>query len=793
MFASSVGRVSQLAMQPMAAGSAADGGGSQPVVRKHHAAVRLLERSGAFSYFRGEPESQRRLRTASRLPEPREEPVAFVQRLGVFRHLPTTLGAERGQSATRRTVERVDCATVSDPSSARAPTGQAVLVCGLGRVGRQCVQALRGYNVPVRAIDLKSETEMGLDLEPGAMTQGDFRELSTLLRAGVGDCRSIVLLSSDPTANVEGALAARRANSEIRLVIRAQEHGWHSLLAKQLGNLVVYEPNRLSAATFALAALDSEVLAHFYVDGRLFQVLEHEVLASDPFVGHPVDDIHPAGRQILGHTPADATKVGRPETFYGWEPERTVASGDRLLMLGTGGTVGGFTARSLPPGRGARAAAVRFGRRFLPKPDKRLERPARVALIGLAGLATLMVFATSMFSLDELDLPLSEAVRVALQLLFGGHLADVFEHYETLPASVHWLELLLVMSGTVLTAVIYALLTDLLLRARFDLRAQRPNPPTRDHVIVAGLGQTGIRIASLLEQLKRKVVAIEASAVEPHVLPHLAIVGGNPADERSLLEAHLLTARGLVAATSDDQHNVEIALLASTLNPACRIAVRTFDPRFRENVAFLLPEARVLCVSSLAATAYAAAALGENVINLFQTPQGPVLVVEYDVSAGDTLVNRPLWEIAEGYAVVPVLHQRPGSRARVPGPDEATLVLKAADRLVVLATAGSLEAIERGDLRPARYQLLLERLRPYAESLQVVGMLSQRLGYTLEHARSTLESLPQIVPIHLYGLYASRTARLLNANGVETRVVERDSVPELEALRLETQMRESEA
>ncbi|HKU41645.1 MAG TPA: hypothetical protein VJR89_25985, partial [Polyangiales bacterium] len=57
-------------------------------------------------------------------------------------------------------------------------------------------------------------------------------------------------------------------------------------------------------------------------------------------------------------------------------------------------------------------------------------------------------------------------------------------------------------------------------------------------------------------------------------------------------------------------------------------------------------------------------------------------------------------------------------------------------------------------------------------SLQVVGMLSQRLGYTLEHARSTLESLPQTVPLKLYALYAARTARLLEANGVETRVVQ---------------------
>jgi len=652
-----------------------------------------------------------------------------------------------------------------------------VLVCGLGRVGRQCIQALRGYDVPVRAIDLLPHDEVALELESGAVTQGDFRDLATLLRAGVGNCRSIVLASSDPTANVEGALAARRANSAIRLVIRAQEHGWHDLLAKQLGNLVVYEPNRLSAATFALAALDSEVIAHFYVDAQLFQVIEHEVQARDPWIGHSLDEIQPSGRQLLSHVPAGSPAAdGGP--FYGWDPERTVAPGDRLLFLRTGGLSGGFTARTLPPERSARAAALRFGRSFLPKPDQRLQRPAKVALAGLAVLAVLVLLATNVFAWGAMQLPLSEALRWALALLFGAHLADLSSSFEEIPVGVHWLELALVMGGTVLTAVLYALLTDLLLRARFDLRSRRPSPPARDHVIVAGLGQTGVRIAGLLEQLKCKVAAVEASPVEPHVLPNLAIVSGQATEEDVLLKAGLARARGLVAATSDDQYNVEIALLASTINPACRIAVRTFDPRFRENVAFLLPEARVLCVSSLAATAYAAAALGENVINLFQTPGAPVLVVEYDVIEDDTLIGRPLWEIAEGYAVVPVMFQRSGQPARVPASDDAAIKLRAGDRVVVLATPASLEAIERGDLRRPRYQLRLERLRPYAESLQVVGMLSQRLDYTLEQGHAALESLPQVVPLRLYGRYATRTARLLDANGVVTRVVRVDETAE---------------
>ena len=68
-------------------------------------------------------------------------------------------------------------------------THRAVLVCGLGRVGRQCVQALRGYNVPVRSIDLFPREKLNVELGDGELTQGDFRDLATLHRAGVRECR----------------------------------------------------------------------------------------------------------------------------------------------------------------------------------------------------------------------------------------------------------------------------------------------------------------------------------------------------------------------------------------------------------------------------------------------------------------------------------------------------------------------------------------------------------------------------------------------------------------------------
>lgn len=648
----------------------------------------------------------------------------------------------------------------------RAPSGQAVLVCGLGRLGLQCVQSLAGYRVPVRAIDLKPASAFGTEI--ASLTTGDFRDLETLRKAGVAQCRSIILLSGDTDANIEGALAARRVNPEIRLVVRGEQHSWHTLLSERLGNLVVYEPNRLSASALAFAVLDAHVLAHFYVDDQLFQVTEHDVQAGEPWVGAAIESAQGPGRQILMHVPGEPTTVQRESEFYGWHPEQRIAVGDKLLVLTRGRPLQprAAAAAQLP----SRLESLRWMLHEFVQRQKRegLSRAAAVTLTGLGVMAALVVLALVFFSFSQPNWSIGEAFRLAMVLLTGGHLADVVEHYENLSSGVHWAELLLTMAGTLLTAIVYALLTDRLVTARFNLLARRPRPPGRGHIIIAGLGATGERIAGLLEQLERPAVAVESEPLSPHAPPQLPVIRGSATASLNLREANLDAAHGLVAATRDDLKNVQIALLAASLNPQCRLAVRIFDPRLSENAKILLPEAKILCVSSLAATAYAAAALGEHVVSLFQVLGRPVLVVEYVVGERDTLDRRALWEISEGYAVVPVLFQPAGGKSRAPLLDDAVVQLAVGDRLVVLASAASLEAIERGDMRPREYELQLEALRPYAEPLQVVGMLAQRFGYTLEHAREVLANLPHRIPERLYGLYARRTHRLLQANGLTT-------------------------
>jgi hypothetical protein len=49
---------------------------------------------------------------------------------------------------------------------------------------------------------------------------------------------------------------------------------------------------------------------------------------------------------------------------------------------------------------------------------------------------------------------------------------------------------------------------------------------------------------------------------------------------------------------------------------------------------------------------------GENIINLFRFNRQTVLVTEYQIEVGDTLNGLLLAEVAYGYGIVPLFHQR---------------------------------------------------------------------------------------------------------------------------------------
>jgi Trk K+ transport system NAD-binding subunit len=149
--------------------------------------------------------------------------------------------------------------------------------------------------------------------------------------------------------------------------------------------------------------------------------------------------------------------------------------------------------------------------------------------------------------------------------------------------------------------------------------------------------------------------------------------------------------------------NLEVGLMAHAINPRSKLVVRSHHRQFSDSIVPLFPYAQVLCGAALSAEVFACAAFGENVLSLFHFHNQIVMVTEYNIEAGDTLEKFLIAEIAYGYNVVPILHQKHLQNNYSLMPSYETRV-NVGDRLIVLATSDGLQRIEWGEMLPVPQQ-----------------------------------------------------------------------------------------
>jgi len=138
--------------------------------------------------------------------------------------------------------------------------------------------------------------------------------------------------------------------------------------------------------------------------------------------------------------------------------------------------------------------------------------------------------------------------------------------------------------------------------------------PRRDHVIVIGLGQVGLRLCMLLRECGVLVVAVDADEDSETVglarrlrIPVVIGRGANPAVLRRLSPR---TARAFAAVTDEDLANIESALTARSLNEDLRIVLRAGDGDVSEDTNSLQRLGHVVDVHRLGAAYIAGIALG---------------------------------------------------------------------------------------------------------------------------------------------------------------------------------------
>ena len=168
--------------------------------------------------------------------------------------------------------------------------------------------------------------------------------------------------------------------------------------------------------------------------------------------------------------------------------------------------------------------------------------------------------------------------------------------------------------GSATLATLTSILTAFVVTERFERLLGRGRVPAGGHVVVVGLGSVGSRTLAALQRADVPAAGVDLDpAASRSAAPGSAVVTGDARQPGVLEQAHVASARAVVAVTGDDAVNLGVALLARKLNPKVRTVVRLFDAGLAEKVQARLDVDVAMGAARVAAPMFVAAALEDGV------------------------------------------------------------------------------------------------------------------------------------------------------------------------------------
>ncbi|GAA1549444.1 NAD-binding protein [Streptomyces albidochromogenes] len=533
---------------------------------------------------------------------------------------------------------------------------------------------------------------------------------SVLALAGVGQAAALALVYDDDETNIRAALAARRLNPALRLVIRLYNRklGQHleELLDQAAGialpgmdaaaidasTTVLSDADTAAPALAATAVAGTSKIVH--ADGLLLRAVERTPPgrgeAADPglctlaLLSATADD--PAGSEG-----SDSSGAEGPELLP--DASRVAAATGRGTVVLEAVT---HTGPVQPTGQRARRGvplAELFSRRL------------RWAVAGIAAAAIALAAASSLTTGHS---PLHATYLTLLDIFAIGDPA-VDE-----PLARQILQLLSGLVGLALLPVLVAAGLEALGALRSTSALRRPPRGLSGHVVLLGLGKVGTRVLARLRDLDIPVVCVEEDP-EARGIPlarrlNVPTVMGDVTQEGVLEAAKIHRAHALLALTSSDTTNLEATLYARTVSPDLRVALRLYDDDFATAVYRTLrlahPDAltRSRSVSHLAAPAFAGAMMGRQILGAIPVERRVLLFAALTVAGLPQLEGRTIAEAFRpgGWRVLaldttPLEERRPDLATPRPADGEPHstglvwdlhphYVLRAEDRVVLATT-----------------------------------------------------------------------------------------------------------
>ncbi|WP_432193990.1 potassium channel family protein [Streptomyces sp. bgisy027] len=473
---------------------------------------------------------------------------------------------------------------------------------------------------------------------------------AVLVEAGVREAAALALVHDDDAANIQAALAARRLNPRLRLVIRLYNRKLGQHLEELLDQAAALaapglDPDALDTSTTVLSDADTSAPALaatavagtskvVQADGLLLRAVER----TPPGRGEVADPglctlalLSSTTTDPAGAEGSDASGQDGPMLLPDMDAV-AAATGRGTVVLETVAHTGPASAPGRLAGRGLPLASL-FSRRL------------RWSLAGL--VASVLGLAVASWLTTDYH-PLHAAYLTLLDLFAIGDPATGE------PTARQVLQLLSGLTGLLLLPVLLAAVLEGLGTFRTVSALRRPPRGLSGHVVLLGLGKIGTRVLARLRELDIPVVCVEEDP-EARGLPlarrlRVPTVLGDVTQEGVLEAAKIHRAHALLALTSSDTTNLEAALYARSVKPDLRVALRLYDDEFATAVYRTLraahPQAltRSRSVSTLAAPAFAGAMMGRQILGAIPVERRVLLFAALNVAGHPQLEGRTVAE-----------------------------------------------------------------------------------------------------------------------------------------------------
>ena len=558
---------------------------------------------------------------------------------------------------------------MGDPYDMRGQKVGHVVVCGADDTALRTIEQLLAAGAEVVVVDAVAEasaaTERLLAQWDVPLVRGRLRE--ALAEARLPAASAVVCLADADLAALEAALLVRRLRPDVRLVVRMANPQVGHALAEVVGDGCVLDVAALAAPSVVEICL-----------GR--RTHELTLAGRDFLVADIVADAAATLRERYGDLGPLAVASGTAPPLVCPGRDLAVRPGDRVTAVGTPAQFARHGAAEvmerLRPQEPVRPVGARMHDQS-PVPGRpglwallrslaaEADRPLRVvvALLGLVVVISVMVLRSGYVKPDGSHMTLVDAAYFTVETIATVGYGD-FSFAEQ-PTWLRVYAIGLMGGGAVLTAIVFALLTQLLVSRRIERSfGQRRVGAIRGHVVVIGLGTVGIEVVEELVAAGRRVVVVDRDEGGRHHTKARAlgvpVVIGDATQTAVLDAANLEAAAAVAVLTSDDLVNVETGLvLRERLGEhwgSVPVVLRVFDRELARGVEDGFGFHYVRSTASLAAPWFVGAALGLDVLATFYVDQTPFLVGRLAVTSGGGLDGLAVRELS-AQALVVALHR----------------------------------------------------------------------------------------------------------------------------------------